>query len=343
MARKLQDRLALAAYKIQNGQEDLSLKDVEARLDATLKRRRALSRLDTSSTCSSSSSEHHSYSNAIASSPIKGAVYSDDIRSTGMPKLSRKRSLYQSNFAPEMDIPNSKRNRSYSMAPPKLAQARSWKSNHNLAQSSPVQTRRDSQFSTSHGPNISFTSDISTIPDSPVLNHQAAEDDDVLVRQSYQSAHSFYQSSPPRTPPPSSHRRTKSGGGEEGADLLLYLATSPSPAHPGAKTSRILAPSTPPSRENGHFTTIQTPSMFSIGTPGQQFNFADFVNVTPSPAQGAFSRTPGLVQTPLGAKEARRRLNYDSLAPPGSPPLSNVGRGSIKGGLGMELGGELQH
>ena len=90
---------------------------------------------------------------------------------------------------------------------------------------------------------------------------------------------------------------------------------------------------------------MSTPGVGGFNTPGQQFNFADFVNVTPSPAQGAFlgSRTPGLPKTPLAAIEARRRLNFDSLVPPaGSPNLSNIGRGSTKeNGLGMELGGEL--
>lgn len=91
---------------------------------------------------------------------------------------------------------------------------------------------------------------------------------------------------------------------------------------------------------------MSTPGVGGFNTPGQQFNFADFVNVTPSPAQGAFlgSRTPGLPKTPLAAIEARRRLNFDSLVPPGgSPNPSNVGRGSINkdNGLGMELGGEL--
>jgi len=86
--------------------------------------------------------------------------------------------------------------------------------------------------------------------------------------------------------------------------------------------------------------------MTAFNTPSQNFNFADFVNVTPSPAQGAFgNRTPGLPKTPLAAKEARRRLNFDTLVPPGgSPHLSNVGRGgstSKDSGLGMELGGEL--
>ena len=85
--------------------------------------------------------------------------------------------------------------------------------------------------------------------------------------------------------------------------------------------------------------------MAGFNTPGQQFNFADFVNITPSPAQGVFgNRTPGPAKTPLAAKEARRRLNFDTLLPPGgSPNLSNIGRGPMgkESGLGMELGGEL--
>ena len=83
--------------------------------------------------------------------------------------------------------------------------------------------------------------------------------------------------------------------------------------------------------------------MTGLNTPGQQFNFADFVNITPSPAQGAFgNRTPGPNKTPSTTRDARRRLNFDALIPPGgSPTLSNVGRGSTKEGLGMELGGEL--
>lgn len=90
---------------------------------------------------------------------------------------------------------------------------------------------------------------------------------------------------------------------------------------------------------------MSTPGGGDFNTPGQQFNFADFVNITPSPAQGAFgSRTPGLTKTPLAAKETRRRLNFDSLAPPGGSPVISSGvHGSItkEAGLGMELGGEL--
>ncbi len=86
--------------------------------------------------------------------------------------------------------------------------------------------------------------------------------------------------------------------------------------------------------------------MAGFSTPGQQFNFADFVNITPSPAQGAWgSRTPGIAKTPLAAREARRRLNFDILVPPtsGSPNLHSLSRsaGGKETGLGMELGGDL--
>lgn len=68
---------------------------------------------------------------------------------------------------------------------------------------------------------------------------------------------------------------------------------------------------------------------FGATTPSVGFNFADFVNITPSPAQGAFSRTPvlgkggdgsssnngAISRTPLAAREARRRINFDGLMP----------------------------
>ena len=75
---------------------------------------------------------------------------------------------------------------------------------------------------------------------------------------------------------------------------------------------------------------------FGPNTPGTNFNFADFVNVTPSPAQGAFARTPAAGRTP--ATGTRRRLNFDTLMPPTSSPELRRTRSD---GLGMELGGEL--
>lgn len=317
-----------------------------------MKRKRPSSSVETSSNSSSSSSEHQMFSSGLASSPLTAPMFSDDIRSSGNSKTSRKRNIYQSTAIDIAMVPE-KRIRSHSMAPPQFETSRtSWKSSYNLPESSPVYHRRESNhhFSSSHGPNLSFTSEVSTVPGSPPFGHVSEEEDDDLPTRSYRMNSSAYRSSPPRTPPPTRSRAARQhkgkAAGEEGADLLLYLATSPSPANPGAKSSRVFAPSTPPSNNQAlPSSMMSTPGMGGFNTPGQQFNFADFVNVTPSPAQGAFlSRTPGLPKTPLAAIEARRRLNFDSLVPPGgSPNLSNIGRGSNgkENGLGMELGGEL--
>ena len=355
MARKLQDRLALASYKALHGQESLSFNDVEARLDQTMKRKRPSSSVESSSDSSSSSSERQMFSSGLASSPLTAPLFSDDIRSSGHGKISRKRNTYQSTSI-DLAMKPEKRIRSHSMAPPRFETSRaSWKSSHNLPESSPVYHRREAynQFSSSHGPNLSFTSEVSTVPASPPFGHVSEEEGADLPTRSYRmNSSAYHRSSPPCTPPPTRSRaarqRKGNAAGEEGADLLLYLATSPSPANPGAKSSRVIAPSTPPSNNQAlPSSMMSTPGMGGFNTPGQQFNFADFVNVTPSPAQGAFlgSRTPGLPKTPLAAIEARRRLNFDSLVPPGgSPNLSNIGRGSIskENGLGvMELGGEL--
>ena len=353
MARKLQDRLALASYKAQHGQECLSFNDVEARLEQTLKRNGPSSSVETSSNSSSSSSEHQTFSGRLASSPLTASMFSDDTRSYGNSKTSRKRSVYES-AAMGLALKPEKRIRSHSMAPPQFETSRtSWKSSHSLPESSPVYHRRESRqhLSSSHGPNFSFTSELSTLPGSPPFRHASEGEDADMPAQSYRVNSLVHRSSPPRTPPPTRSRaarqRKGNAAGEEGADLLLYLATSPSPVKPGAKSSRVFAPSTPPSNNQALPSSMtSTPGMGGFNTPGQQFNFADFVNVTPSPAQGAFlgSRTPGLPKTPLAAIEARRRLNFDSLVPPGgSPNISNIGRGSIskENGLGMELGGEL--
>ena len=318
-----------------------------------MKRKRPSSSVETSSNSSSSSSDHQIFPNGLASSPLTAPIFSDDVRSSGNSKQSRKRNIHQST-AIDLAMKPEKRIRSHSMAPPQSEISRtSWKSSHNLPESSPVYHRQKSyqRFSSSHGPGLSFASEVSTAPDSPPFGHVSEEEDADLPARTYRMSPSAYRSSPPRTPPPTQSRaarqRKGNAAGEEGADLLLYLATSPSPANPGAKASRVIAPSTPPSNNQAlPSSMMSTPGMGGFNTPGQQFNFADFVNVTPSPAQGAFlgSRTPGLPKTPLAAREARRRLNFDSLVPPGgSPNLSNIGRGSInkETGLGMELGGEL--
>ncbi|BFZ56302.1 hypothetical protein PYCC9005_003347 [Savitreella phatthalungensis] len=90
----------------------------------------------------------------------------------------------------------------------------------------------------------------------------------------------------PSTPPPLSagrglpHTRSHSSfkpDTEEGADLLLFLATSPSPARPKRTSARALEAfsSPPPMRGSSQ-----------VNTPiGQAFNLSEFLNFTPSPSQ----------------------------------------------------------
>lgn len=78
-----------------------------------------------------------------------------------------------------------------------------------------------------------------------------------------------------------------------------------------------------------------------LQTPGQNFNFADFVNVTPSPAQLPWGgRTPGMPKTPGATKLARRSLNFDAL---GHQSGSSKGqqKSHTSQGLALEMGGEL--
>ena len=351
MARKLQDRLALANYKAQHDLENMSFTLVEAHVASSIKRKRPGSSIATSSDTSSSTSERRLFSSTLGSSPITAPFFSDDARGSETAKRRQTRTQFDSISMQTSARPDTrKRVRTQSMAPPLELSRSSWKAAHGLPESSPVYYRKTSHFSTSHGPTLSFVSETTTIPDSPTFGENDYHD---RSRHSFGMNSSKFHSSPPRTPPPSRSRATRNrnsnAAGEEGADLLMYLATSPSPAHPGAKP-RIIAPSTPPSHAQAlPSSMMSTPGgggfMAGFSTPGQNFNFADFVNVTPSPAQGAFgSRTPGPARTPLAAREARRRLNFESLLPPGgSPNLSNIGRGSAgkETGLGMELGGEL--
>ena len=218
----------------------------------------------------------------------------------------------------------------------------------------------------------SFVSDTATIPlptdQSPLFSRSSEQpivDDDSdndLPMHSFSQRPSSSQviSTSPRTPPPS--RKSKpgmAGGSKSGAaDLLLYLANSPSrspapqgthhysPTEPSAN-----APSTPPS-SSAHLpsSVLATPSnthnlntsLFNgalTTTPGPTFNFADFVNVTPSPAQLPWGgRTPGTVKTPgLAARVARKGLNFDALVPPGSESAKDK-QENHRRGLALELG-----
>ncbi|MCJ1312154.1 hypothetical protein MMC25_005828 [Agyrium rufum] len=359
MARKLQDRLALANYKAMNGMDNLSFNILEQQLGDHLqkkKKRQGSSVASSSDSSSSSVSENHYVSRHLDSPPLSAPTFSSDIYGPDTVSGSRKRTRFAPAFVESSPTPSKRTlRRTQTMGPPSTTpfdtRATAWKSTPQLLDSSPLQPGLQPEYRTSHGPNISFVSRSSTIPDSPTFSPQS--DDDDLPTHSFHQQHKLH-GSPPRTPPPTRSRairnRKLNTAGQEGADLLLYLATSPSPANPGMKPPRSTAaqfpPSTPPSSHAALPSTMMaTPGGTNIfsgySTPGQQFNFSDFVNVTPSPAQGAFggSRTPAITKTPLAAREARRRLNYDGMVPPGGDsPRVTTEKGR---GLGMELGGEL--
>ena len=337
MSRKLQDRLALASYKAKNGLDSMSFSMVEAQFESSASRDRTSSIVSSGSSTPSDGSDSLPYSRPFHSSPVTARIYSDILSSQGRSEIPRKRARFERQYTAPTPISSVKRSRK--QGEPQSSPIRKHKPV--LSASSPLESRYPAEFNTAEAPHFSFVSSASTISDSPPF--------DPSSHDTFELPAAFH-GSPPRTPPPSrprglKARKTDMSHGEEGADLLLYLATSPSPARAMKGAPRTLAPSTPPMN---HATLpssmINTPggshNLLGFSTPAQNFNFAEFCNVTPSPAQAAFSRTPGPSKTPLAASEARRRLNFDSLLPPsGSPNLSRTGHET---GLGMDLGGELK-
>lgn len=353
MTRALQDRLTLANVKIQNGWENLSLDTIEPRIEMELKRKRSRSRNEGRSDTSSSISDRFYPAGMLDSSPLTAPMFSDSVGRSGGSYGHSKRVKYQ---LPVRQPASSSHARTKVRTP--TTRASSWKSSYRLPESSPAYHTRHARFSVSHVPSLSFISEASTVPDgpaSPLLS--LSEDDDAdLPVSSFRLGPSHMRSSPPRTPrtpPPGLARSARSRNkafnptsvnpqpGGEGADLLMFFAASPSPAQAGKRT-QTCPPSTPPPKAtplpSSMMTTPGDAGFFDFGpaTPGMPFNFADFVNVTPSPGQAGWNRTPGAARTPLAAREARRRLNFDSIMPPtGASP--NVGMSVF----GLEIGGDL--
>lgn len=286
------------------------------------------------------------------SSPLKGpAIFSDRIGSrsgSGSSTGYRKRNFHHSFEHPSSPSSARKRFRSSPTAGRSIHAGRtSWKDSQ-LAQSSPIKPKKHTHFTTSSGPGLSF---FSGAEDGHSTNFTAVSDDD----ENMLPAHSFnIRSSPPRTPSPPRNRgslgrrKDKAGkSGEEGADLLLYLATSPSPANPSR--ARMAPPSTPPPKHMALPSSMMTtpggagsllPGFGGPVTPSQGFDFSDFVNITPSPAQSAWPKTPRTAKTPLTV--ARRRLTFDNFGATSSPNLRDGHSSSSKHtGLGMQLGGDL--
>lgn len=324
----LQDRLGLAKLKYQHGR----LHGLSSQLDT----RSGI--LDSDKPSDSSSDFSRSRCETpLTSPPLQASTYSKEL-----PRSARNKHAvtFDSRAMQPMLSASRKRLRSDSATGrPAKAPRISWKSSYQLPESSPALNRH---FTTRHN-HIPFMSE-ATIPElsSPRYHGPSDEEQDQdLPLHSFGNMSSVVGSSPPRTPPMKHSRLSRNDRAlkhEDGADLLLYLANSPTPARVarGAQ-NQAFPPSTPPSQH------AALPSLTpNFGTPGQQFNFADFVNVTPSPAQPAWSgRTPGnLSRTPRSTKDARKRLNFDALVPP-TGAASPHARGK-ESGLALQLGGELR-
>ncbi|KAG9249166.1 hypothetical protein BJ878DRAFT_411128 [Calycina marina] len=345
MARKLQNRLALAQFKTNRGWEDLSLDTIVPKVEEELRLRRPQSSgdiLSDSSSSSNASDFHYPNSRALMSSPLKSSIFFSDRISDGGSTGHRKRS-YNSFEPPSSSSAGSrKRFRSSPTA--------GRRNNRQLTQSSPIRPKKQTCFTTSAGPGLSFYGNTPNFQIEPegIFAGASDDDDDTLP------AHSFnhIRSSPPRTPPSCNNRsirdrrstENRAGkSGEEGADLLLYLATSPSPANP--PRARMQPPSTPPQRNMVLPSSMMTPSAFgNPQTPSQNFDFSDFVNITPSPGQRAWKATPG-GKTPASIRTpqtiSRNNLTYDAYLPPLTSPSIRDRRTPKTAGLGMLLGGDL--
>ncbi|EPS40564.1 hypothetical protein H072_5556 [Dactylellina haptotyla CBS 200.50] len=365
MARQLQSRLAVASFKTQRGWENLDLDTIEPRVDQDLmqKRMQAIQEGKTISPLQTYTDSDNNSIRGIRRRPSNGSSHSSSHRKkrarTAAPVYDHTGQHIIHGQDQDIDMmlydpPNPMARHSFR----NHNKNRAWKETHRLPQSSPGY--HHSSFDMSH-PQFSFANS-PTREVSPTLLSQSHS------RQGgghFDHHQPVFHSSPPRTPP---HRtiparpvfttagekvedRNRNGvaaggkqGDGEGADLLLYLATSPSP-NTMTKANVSVAPSTPPSKSSAAAlpsSMMNTPGGGVGGGGSGSFNFHDFVHITPSPAQGMWGNG-GSGRTPSMMTTARRRLNFDGLVPP-SPMNGSQGSQGSQGkvtGLGMELGGEL--
>ncbi|KAM0551984.1 hypothetical protein ACHAPJ_008092 [Fusarium lateritium] len=324
IARRLQNRLALAKFKTKHGWEDLTLDSIEPKVEEEMRRKRLVEPTDVLSDSSSSASDLPYPSRALMSSPLKAPMFSDAVLSSNGSTGHRKRT-YLASFHDVSSSP-SKRFRLSPTAHKSFGGAAGWKNSHQLTQSSPLKPRRQQHFTTSGGPDISFfqQSIMSRGLTSPNFAAPSDDDDDLLPVHSFNPTN--IRSSPPRTPPMRTRSLSKrnkdaaaagaNGGktGEEGADLLLYLAASPSPAVKTSTRTRMEPPSTPPQKKMDlPSSMMMTPGGGNLfpTTPSQAFDFADFVNITPSPAQKPWKTPVSITATRTPVSVTQRRLTFD--------------------------------
>ncbi|KIW74627.1 hypothetical protein Z517_11397 [Fonsecaea pedrosoi CBS 271.37] len=333
VARNLQDCLAFASFKAQNGWQDRTLASIEPEFTEKLKRKRPFLEEDLPCDTSSGSDDEFVPTSSIANNRFSKPS-SSAFKIPEPPFAARKR--VRSSSVTGLDRQSS---------------TLTWKQDHRLPQSSPLVNRAQSfqehpLFHTDSARTPRLAND-----DSPMFDVHSDDEDHDLSMPAFgnEPSSSILSSSPPRTPPPT--KRFLNGNSKQsGADLLLYLANSPSrsPAiniHRTSDSSKE-PPSTPPSQHSHLPSSVMTTPGTHLGlfngalqTPGQNFNLADFCNVTPSPAPAQWgNRTPTISKTP--SRFTRASLNFDTLQPPsGSPTLPR--KAPTSQGLALQLGDEL--
>ncbi|EHY55390.1 hypothetical protein HRR83_008834 [Exophiala dermatitidis] len=335
VARNLQDCLAFASFKAQNGWQDRTLSTIEPEFTEKLKRKRPFLEDDNPSDGSSETDDDYAPASSIAKNRFSRPS-ENPFKVPQPPFASRKRvrSSSTNGFGRQSGSSTWKQDHRLSQSSPVLGRSHSFRENNNLYHADPpsLPTRHNND-------------------DSPMFDVHSDDDEHDIPMPSFadQPSSSILSSSPPRTPPPTK-RLVNVNAKAAGADLLLYLANSPSrsPAinfHRASSSSKE-PPSTPPTQHSHLPSSVMTTPGTHLGlfngalqTPGQNFNLADFCNVTPSPAQAQWGgRTPSVAKTP--SRFARRSLNFDALQPPsGSPTLQR--KTPTTQGLALQLGEEL--
>ncbi len=197
MARRIQNRLALAQFKTKHGWEDMTLDSLEPKFEEEMRRKR-ISEGDVLSDSSSSASDLPYPVRTLMSSPLKAPLFSDAVGSSGG---HRKRS-YLTSFDNALSSPSKRFRASPSGNHRSFTGGQaSWKGSHQLAQSSPIKPRRQQHFTTAAGPNVSFFAGSRAVTDaltSPNYAGPSDDDDDLLPAHSFQIDN--VRSSPPSTP-----------------------------------------------------------------------------------------------------------------------------------------------
>lgn len=333
MSRCLKNRLALARFKTKHGWENLTLDTIEPKVEQEMRRNRVLD-ADILSDSSSSVSDLPYPTRALMSSPLKAPLFSDAIMSSNGSSGHRKRNYFEA-FEHAASSP-AKRLRDSPARQRYFPGDLTWRQTHYLTQSSPIKPRRQQHFTNPAGPDVSFFTHpkLSATLTSPDYAAPSDDDDDLLPAHSFDTMKNV-RSSPPRTPPMQTRsltaRRSRDNMNvadngktdEQHAEMLLYLATSPSPAVKANRARMAERPTTPPQKNS----KLDLPSSMMVTpgggnpflyTPGQNFDLSEFCNVTPSPAQKPW-RTPGPPASRTPFSVARRRLTFEDPPAPPAP------------------------